>query len=77
MPKRETRNYHNTRIFYLMKIEIKGGDKNTKFFHRMANAYKRVNLISKLKMNRIWFFKGGKYDERNLELFFNALLETP
>ena len=30
---------------------IKNGDKNTKYFHRMATTNKRINTIESLKIN--------------------------
>lgn len=30
---------------------LKHGDKNTKYFHRMATAHKRINSIEKLEVN--------------------------
>lgn len=32
---------------------LKHGDKNTKYFHRMATAHKRFNTIDKLMVERI------------------------
>lgn len=32
---------------------VKGGDKNTKFFHRVANARRRVNTISRLEVEGV------------------------
>ena len=35
------------------EIQLKEGDKNTKFFHKMANAHARRNLLSKVRINRV------------------------
>ena len=32
-------------------ITIQEGDKNTKFFHRIANSHRRYNSISSLRIN--------------------------
>ena len=35
------------------EIWLKEGDKNTRFFHKMANAHARRNLLTKVKINRV------------------------
>ena len=35
----------------LRAIWLKEGDKNTKFFHRLANSHRRYNSISSLLIN--------------------------
>lgn len=47
---------------------LKEGDKNTKFFHRMANAHKKSNFIGKLKVN------GCLVDDE--DIFLNILLTS-
>ena len=37
------------------EIWLKEGDKNTRFFHRMANSHKRQSQIRKLRINGVWF----------------------
>ncbi|XP_028073720.1 uncharacterized protein LOC114276135 [Camellia sinensis] len=41
---------------------LKDGDQNTKFFHRMANAHRRVNQIGRIRVNGVEFstFEGVK-----------------
>ena len=34
---------------------LKEGDKNTSFFHRMANSHRRRNCIKKVRVNGNWF----------------------
>ncbi|XP_028076024.1 uncharacterized protein LOC114278181 [Camellia sinensis] len=34
---------------------LKDGDRNTKFFHRMANAHRRVNQIGRIRVNGLEF----------------------
>ena len=46
------------------KVWLREGDKNTGFFHRMANSHRRRNCMSKIKLNGIWLIeeqeiKGG------------------
>ena len=43
------------------KIWLKEGDRNTRFFHRMANAHKRRNLLQNIIIN-------GKKLEKEVEI---------
>ena len=42
---------------------IKEGDRNTKFFHRMANSHRRFNSIDKLKVDGAMSFNQGSIAE--------------
>ena len=33
---------------------LKEGDRNTSFFHRMANAHVRKNTLTRIKINGVW-----------------------
>ena len=35
------------------EIWLKEGDRNTGYFHRMANAHRRVNFLDKIKINGV------------------------
>ena len=35
------------------EIWLKEGDRNTGYFHRMANAHRRVNFLNKIKINGV------------------------
>ena len=37
----------------LREIWLKEGDRNTGYFHRMANAHRRVNFLDKIKINGV------------------------
>ena len=46
------------------EVWLRDGDRNTDFFHRMANSHRRRNCLSKIKINGIWLteeqdIKGG------------------
>ena len=46
------------------EVWLKEGDKNTGFFHKMANSHRRKNCLSKIKVNGTWLteeqeIKGG------------------
>ena len=36
------------------EVWLREGDRNTSFFHRMANSHRRRNCLSKIKINGIW-----------------------
>ena len=35
-------------------VWLKEGDKNTRFFHKMANAHQRRNSVASVKVNGVW-----------------------
>ena len=35
------------------ELWLREGDRNTRFFHRMANAHRRVNAMTKIKINGV------------------------
>ena len=35
------------------EVWLKEGDRNTRFFHKMANAHKRRNHMARLKINGV------------------------
>lgn len=47
-----------------MEIWLKEGDKNTKLFHKMANAHGKRNFLSKVRANGGWLFGRGPDKER-------------
>ena len=51
------------------ELWLKEGEKNTQFFHRMANSHRRRNFIKKVRINGCWFEEGRpllskSYDSR-------------
>ena len=36
------------------ELWLKEGDRNTGFFHRMANAHRRNNSLDRIKINEVW-----------------------
>ena len=36
------------------EVWLMEGDRNTGFFHKMANSHRRINCLSKIKINRTW-----------------------
>ena len=36
------------------EIWLKKGDKNTRFFYRMANSNRKRNCLAKIKINGLW-----------------------
>ena len=46
------------------EVWLREGDRNTGFFHKMANSHRRKNCLSKIKVNGTWLteeheIKGG------------------
>ena len=42
---------------------LKEGDRNTRFFHQMANAYRRRNQLTRVKVNGRWFTEENEIKE--------------
>ena len=42
---------------------LKEGDRNTSFFHRMANAHFRKNTLARIKINGVWFYEESELRE--------------
>ena len=39
------------------ELWLKEGDRNTRFFHKMANSHRRRNAINKIKINGSWLIE--------------------
>ena len=57
------------------EIWSREGDKNIGFFHRMANAHKRSNLLRKIKISGVWCTEENEIQEGVARAFQNLLLE--
>ena len=55
---------------------MKEGDKNTRFFHKMANAHRRRNHMSRLKISGDWFIEGAGLEDQVVKAF-QGLLSAP
>ena len=42
------------------EIWLNEGDRNTRFFHRMTNAHRRKNQLTRIKVNGRWFTEGSE-----------------
>ena len=51
-------------------------DRNTGFFHRMANAHLRKNALVKIKINGDWLFGKQEIRERVANAFKSLLNES-
>ena len=58
------------------ELWLKEGDKNTSFFHRMANSHKRRNCIKKVRVNGNWF-KDEASIKREVAASFQSTLSAP
>ena len=36
------------------QLWLREGDKNTRFFHKMGNSWKRKNYLQKIKVDGVW-----------------------
>ncbi|RVX09019.1 LINE-1 reverse transcriptase-like [Vitis vinifera] len=57
------------------ELWLREGDKNTGFFHRMANAHRRNNSMDKIKINGRWLEEEGKVREGVVNAFQQLLSE--
>ena len=54
----------------------KEGDRNTGFFHKMANTHKRRNYVDKIKINGVWLSEENEIKEGVVKAF-RSLLSDP
>ena len=57
------------------ELWLREGDKNTGFFHRMANAHRRNNSMDKIKINGRWLEEEGEVREGVVNAFQQLLSE--
>ena len=55
---------------------LREGDRNIGFFHKMANAHKRVNSLVKIKINGSWLTEERDIKDGVVQVFHSLLLET-
>ena len=58
------------------EVWLKEGVRNTSFFHKMANEHKRINHMSRLKINGVWHNEGVGLKEHVVSAF-QGLLSDP
>ena len=51
---------------------MKEGDRNTRFFHKMANAHRRINHFSRIKINGEWLEESFGMKEQVVRAFRNG-----
>ncbi|RVW46326.1 LINE-1 reverse transcriptase-like [Vitis vinifera] len=59
------------------ELWLKEGDKNTGFFHRMANAHRRNNSLDRIKINGVWRAEEQEVREGIVQNFQQLLTEEP
>ena len=55
---------------------LKEGDKNTKFFHKMADTHKKRNSLAKIKINGSWLTEKADIKERVVQAFQLLLFDS-
>ncbi|RVW60790.1 LINE-1 reverse transcriptase-like [Vitis vinifera] len=59
------------------ELWLKEGDRNTGYFHRMANAHRRNNSLDRIMINGEWLTKDQEVREGIVNAFQNLLSEEP
>ncbi|KAJ9673635.1 hypothetical protein PVL29_023281 [Vitis rotundifolia] len=57
------------------ELWLKEGDRNTGFFHRMANAHRRNNSLDRIKINGVWMTEDQEMREGIVSSFQQQLSE--
>ena len=58
------------------ELWLREGDKNIGYFHKMANAHKRVNSLVKIKINGAWVTEERDIKDGVVQVFHSLLSET-
>ncbi|RVW90110.1 Transposon TX1 uncharacterized 149 kDa protein [Vitis vinifera] len=58
------------------ELWLREGDRNTGYFHKMANAHRRVNSMVKIKINGTWVSEESDIKEGVVQAFHSLLSET-
>ena len=56
-----------------IELWLREGDKNTGYFHKMANAHKRVNSLVKIKINGLWVTEERDIKDGVVQAFHSLL----
>ena len=59
------------------ELWLKEGDRNTGYFHRMANAHRRNNSLDRIMINGEWLTEDQEVREGIVNAFQNLLSEEP
>ena len=57
------------------ELWFKEGDRNTSFFHKMANSHRRRNAINKIKINGSWLTEDNAIQKGIVDKFKGQLSE--
>ena len=58
------------------ELWLREGDRNTGYFHKMANAHKRVNTLVKIKISGSWVIEERDIKDGVVQVFHSLLSKT-
>ena len=58
------------------ELWLKEGDRNTEFFHKIANSHRRRNAINKIKINGIWLTDDNAIQKGIVDMFKGLLSKS-
>ena len=57
-------------------LYVKEGDNNTRFFHRLANSYRKANHIRSIEVNGVFYKDGSSVQAQVVQFYQNLYTET-
>ena len=57
-------------------LYVKEGDNNTRFFHRLANSYRKANHIRSIEVDGVFYKDGSSVQAQVVQFYQNLYTET-